>query len=184
MGFYEVAITPEMIQRTLDRCERSGGEFNGSYHHDKGKSWGYLGEEIVLACLGLEATLVDSRNFDIEFKGRKIDVKTKTRSMPPLPHWDAMILASSMHQEVDWYFFVQLIAPKNLKDKSKKEILNILSTLKTGYVIGCIQKKKYLEAAMLNKTGSSCPNFGWEADAYTVLYSQLTKYEPQLTGIR
>lgn len=173
-----------MAQRTLDRYEQSGGEFNNSYHHDKGKIWGYLGEEIVLACLGKDAKLVDDRNFDIEFKGRKIDVKTKTRKDSPRDDFDAMILASAKHQKVDWYFFVSVIAPQNLKDEGRDKILQILKTLKKGFVIGCIEKNNFFKQAVLNKAGERSNNFLWREDAYTLPYSQLLKYEPKKTGIK
>lgn len=183
-GYYEIAITTTMIERTLDRCERSGGEFNNSYHRDKGKSWGYLGEEVVLACLGDNAELVDNKDFDILFKGRKIDVKTKTRKDAPRPDFDAMILADSMHQRVDWYFFVSMIAPQNLKDESKENILKIMKTLERAYVVGCIEKEAFFTMATLNKSGERSNNFLWRADAYTLPYSKLLKYEPQKTGIK
>lgn len=176
-GYFSIDITSDMVGSALDRFKKSGGEFKNSYHKDKGKVWGYLGEEVVLACLGKDAKLVDERDFDILFKNFRIDVKTKTRKDAPRPDFDGMILASSAHQKVDYYFFVSILAPRGLKDNNLEEILK--TKFEKAYVVGWISKEGFFKKSKLNRVGEVANNgVVWKEDAYTIPYSELQPYWP------
>ena len=166
-----------MRQAVIRRHSGMGSKFNNAYHEDgKGRIWGYLGEEVVIAALGDEITRIDSRDYDIKFKGKSVDVKTKTRKEPPKDFFDAMVLDSARHQKTDVYIFVNIIAPQNLKDNTVDEVLNF--KYETGYVLGLITKDNFYKKATFNATGTYSNNFLWREDAWTLPYKELKPFRP------
>ena len=82
------------------------GSIKNSITKGKGNVAGRIGELAVSRFIGAEIT--DSRNFDLDWKGEHIEVKTKRRVVKPKPDYEVSVAMTSTHQKPDRYVFVSL----------------------------------------------------------------------------
>jgi hypothetical protein len=95
------------------------GLLNDSITAGTGAAAGYLGEEIVAAYLGAEIVSSGAGtakyDHDLVLDGVRIEVKTKRRTVPPMPHYTVSIAETSLHQRPDVYVFVSLQFARSVK---------------------------------------------------------------------
>lgn len=158
-GFINVPITNEMVEISKIKAERLG-TLRNSIRNGEGNVVGYLGVEVIkAACYNIEDD--DTYNNDLKCNETKLEVKTKERTVFPLPHYDASIAAYNSTQKTDYYLFVSILKMNNIYN--------------TAHIIGYITPSEYFKNARFFKKGDidGSNNFPFKADCYNVEYSKL-----------
>ena len=179
---YFVSITPAMRGDLILREQTFGPAFKGhEIEGGKGRIWGTLGELVVGSILGpLGATETLTSNYDLVWRGRTYDIKTKTRKDIPKGEWDASISAASMHQKTDYYILVSIIAQASLINLDPAIVLNYPYT--DAYILGYVSKDDFLLNAELQKAGQVDPKNGivYRSDVFNLPYAELTPFRTLL----
>ena len=107
----EVKFTDDMVARAKAKA-KSLGSINNSIRKGKGNIVGYLGEEIVAHYMKADIISNDEGtekyNYDLVKDGKKIEVKSKERTVPPKGYYDASVAETSRHQKTDIYVFTSI----------------------------------------------------------------------------
>lgn len=139
----EINITKEMIKSAQDRADKFS--FNrkelSKFGAEKSRTvFGYLGEEIIKDFLGIK-TITDSYDYDMEYKGYKLEIKTISCKFKPLPHYLCTVnshdVNSMYKQDADYYIFTRII-----NDQSK------------GWILGYMKCKEFFEKGSFVKMGT------------------------------
>ena len=99
--------TGEMIKKSFERASELGSIKN-SILKGTGNAAGFMGEEAVASYIGADIVSDSQYNYDIVKDGKKIEIKTKRRTVPPLKRYEVSVAATSRHQSPDLYIFVSL----------------------------------------------------------------------------
>lgn len=157
-----LAIRPtiEQIQRAKVHAKEIG-KLRNSIRGGGGNIVGSLGEIVCADHFGWNHD--NTYDYDLVTPdGRKIDVKTKDRTVRPSGHFFASVADYNTTQECDYYLFCSSDTPSGLM-----------------YVIGIVKKDQFYEMAQFNKKGeldTSAPeHFDWRfrADCYNLPYENL-----------
>ena len=100
-----IKFNQEMIDQALQWANDLGGIKN-SITKGAGNLAGRLGE-IALAN-HLSADVQDHREYDIIHKGKRIEVKTKRRTVAPRALYEVSVAKTSKHQHPDVYAFISM----------------------------------------------------------------------------
>ena len=152
----EVKITPKIIERAKAKA-KDLGKLKNSITSGKGNLVGFIGEEIAMSCLGGELT--NTYDYDLVLEdGTKVDVKTKSTTVAPLPYYDCSVAAYNTKQKCDAYAFVRV----------KKDLTK-------AWYLGILPKNTYFELAERFDKGDIDPANGFiiKADCYNVKISEL-----------
>jgi len=107
----EVKFTDDMVARAKTKA-KSLGSINNSIRKGEGNIVGYLGEEIVAHYMKADIISNDEGtekyNYDLVKDGKKIEVKSKERTVPPKGYYDASVAETSRHQKTDIYVFTSI----------------------------------------------------------------------------
>lgn len=107
----EVKFTDDMVARAKVKADNLG-KLRRSIRGGKGNTIGYLGEEIVAHYMKADIISNDEGtekyNYDLVKDGKKIEVKSKERTVPPKGHYDASVAETSRHQKTDIYVFTSI----------------------------------------------------------------------------
>jgi hypothetical protein len=155
-----VQITPEQIQRAEGLYPF--GSLKDSITKGESNIYGALGEVIVhdyLMGKGKDVKIVGDVNFDIVSNGKKIDVKTKRTTVPPIQTFNCSISAHNTRQECDYYVFVRV-----MEDKSE------------AWITGYMDKAEFYKKAKFYRKGQAdptMPSWKFAADCYNLEISKL-----------
>ena len=139
----EVKITKKMIKSAQDRADKFS--FNrkelSKFGAEKGRTvFGYLGEEIIKDFLGIK-TITDNYDYDMEYKGYKLEVKTISCKFKPLPHYLCTVnshdVNSMYKQNADYYIFTRIINDKSV-----------------GWILGYMKCNEFFEKGNFVKMGT------------------------------
>jgi len=140
----EVSLTEDIYSRATRRLDEMP-IYGYSHRGAMANEVGVLGE--IVACDYLTSLRVA---FAEEFEtshdlrlanGKTVDIKTKDRTVAPLPHYECSVpLYNHSHQNVSYYIFVSL-----LRDKGEPE--HKISRFTKAYILGAAN------AAMMEKLG-------------------------------
>ena len=144
------------------------GKLNRSFMGGTRNVYGFLGEKIVYDLYKNFLNIENTYHYDLVYKkdGKKykIDVKTKSTSVPPEPHFECSI-STYFKQECDLYVFTRI-----MKDFS------------LAYILGYITPEEYIKKSTLRKKGSLDPNstvnypFYFKEDALNLKISELRQF--------
>ena len=104
----EAPFTEEMVKSARTKAKNLG-KINNSILKGKGNFAGYLGEEIVANYI--QAEIISNNegeekyNHDLIKGGKKIEVKSKRRTVPPRDHYDASVAETSASKTRHIYFY-------------------------------------------------------------------------------
>lgn len=154
----EIFINEQHIQEAKELYKFN--VLNNSITEGKGNKTGALGE--VIARQYLNAKQENTYDYDIVFKDKKIDVKTK-RYEPqykPTTQWNLNIPDFNTSQQCDYYLFI-----------------GMSGNHKVAYFYGFIEKNKFYKIARFHEKGKLDPTspfpFRFTADCYNILISEL-----------
>jgi hypothetical protein len=156
----DIPISDEMINRARKKAAKIG-ELNNSITRGMGNLIGSIGEEVALYVLShyyddiIEANTFD---YDIIADGAKIDVKTKSTSVAPLPHYMCSVANYNTSQACDFYAFIRV----------KKD-------LTAAWWCGIISKEAFYKDAVFMKKGQLDADNKYivKADCYNIPISRL-----------
>lgn len=155
----EVIPTKRQIALARKKAEAMG-VLNNSITKGKGNVYGFLGE--ILANVYIKGKVKNTYDYDIVKDNIKIDVKTKTCTSPPQPHYYCSVAAFNIRQKCDVYVFVRI-----MEDFSR------------AWILGGSSKDYFYRYAQLNKKGTidESSQFKWKfkADCYNLPISKLKK---------
>jgi hypothetical protein len=149
-----VTVSSDTLKRARQKAEDMG-KLNGSITKGEGNIAGFVGEEVVAGVLGI-TEWENTYDYDMTKDGMKIDIKTKRRNVPPLPHYDCQVPAQQMRQKCDVYVFVSVSY-----DNSK------------AWVLGYMPKNEFTTTAKFRAKGSFDGAFEVKNDLYYVPVSAL-----------
>jgi hypothetical protein len=170
----KIETTQEMIDNARLKA-KSLGSINNSILRGAGNLAGYLGEEAVASYLGADIVSNnrgrDKYNYDLVLEdGRRMEVKTKRRSVSPRSNYDVSVAQTSKHQRPDLYGFVSLEFERTSGRHPKKYY-----DLKNVWLCGYMPVEEYWERAILWKSGQIDPTNGFKThvDMYNMTISDL-----------
>jgi hypothetical protein len=171
-------IKIETTQKMMDSSQlkaKSLGPINNSILKGGGNLAGYLGEEALASHLSAEIVSNnrgrEKYNYDLVLPdGRRMEVKTKRRTVSPRPHYDVSVARTSKHQRPDLYGFISLEFERATGKHPKKYY-----GLKNMWLCGYMPAEEYWERATLWKSGQIDPTnaFKTHVDMYNMTISAL-----------
>ena len=96
-------------------------------------------------------------DYDINYKGTRIEVKTKLVNNPPKPFYDCTIFGYSKKQKCDQYWFV-----------------NVIKNMTHAYIMGYINKDDFFRNAEFCEAGTSRGNLVYKWDNYVIKAFELS----------
>jgi len=141
------------------------GSIKNSITRGRGNYAGRLGELALAKHLGVEVE--DSKDYDIIYEGKKIEVKTKRRAVKPQPDYTVNIAATSLHQKPDTYAFLSL---EYLDRDSAGHYSDLLNVWLCGYKDA---DKFFEEAEFWPKGTPDPPSFKTHRDMYVMKIGEL-----------
>ena len=138
-----VEITPEQLTRASELYDF--GALKDSITKGKSNIYGALGEVIVhdyLESTGRRVKFDNTADYDLIVNGRKVDVKSKRTTVPPLPSFNCSISAHNTAQKCDIYVFTRIHESKT-----------------HGWICGWATKTEYFKKAKFYRVGQKDPKF-------------------------
>lgn len=130
---------------------------HNSIRKGQGTFFGCLGESLFHHIYP-NAIRANTYDYDFIYYNKKIDIKTKERTVPPKIHYECSVNTMNGKQNCDYYVFTQ-----------------ILDSATTGWILGKIPTEEFFDTAKLYKKGTRDPrnNFTFHCDTYNIPISQL-----------
>ncbi len=163
-----------MIDNAVKKAEELGS-INNSITSGRGNLAGYLAEIALtkyLDCKNISCDKGrDKYDYDLIKDGRKIDVKTKRRTVDPKPFFEVSIAGTSKHQKTDTYAFISITFKEKRGMGSKAQYYGVESI----WLCGFMSKEDYFDKAIFWKKGAVDPSNGFKvhADMYNMPISSL-----------
>ena len=164
----EVKFTDDMVARAKVKADNLG-KLRRSIRGGKGNTIGYLGEEIVAHYMKADIISNDEGtekyNYDLVKDGKKIEVKSKERTVPPKGFFDASVAETSRHQKTDIYVFT------SIQCNGGKPV--------RAWICGQKDAKEYFEQARFYAKGDIDPSNNFEVltDMHNMPYKDLDPVE-------
>lgn len=149
--------TDKMIERAFEKASRLGS-LNNSILRGKGNAAGYMGEEAVASYLGADIVSNDQYGYDLLKGGRKVEVKTKRRTVAPKGRYEVSVATTSSHQKPDLYAFVSLQFNRSGKVKNRR----VYGDLESVWLLGYKTPEDYFCEAQIWKPGDIDPDNNFE----------------------
>jgi len=105
--FFTIPFTDNNINQAYNRAAEMG-IIKNSILQGKGNWAGFLAEEALASYLDANIDADSSYDYDLLYKGIRIEVKTKRRTVIPKGHYEVSINETSLHQDPDLYVFMQV----------------------------------------------------------------------------
>ena len=163
-----------MIDEAVKKAEELGS-INNSITSGRGNLAGYLAEIALTKRLGCKNISCDKGrdkyDYDLIKDGRKIDVKTKRRTVDPKPFFEVSIAGTSKHQKTDTYAFISITFKEKRGMGSQAQYYGVESI----WLCGFMSKEDYFDKAIFWKKGAVDPSNGFKvhADMYNMPISSL-----------
>ena len=153
----------KILETHIEQAEKMSkqmGQLNNSITKGKGNIIGFLGEIIVANYLNI--VLKNTYDYDLVYKNKKIDVKSKRVTTPPKAYYECSIAALNTKQKCDLYVFTR-----------------IKNDLSEGWILGYLEKEKYLTDSKFLKKGEIDSDNGWKVltDCYNLPINKLKDIE-------
>ena len=170
----------------IDRAQKKAknlGSIKNSILSGGGNLAGYLGEEAVASYI--EAKIIscdsgdDKYNYDIWAKdGRKIEVKTKRRTVQPLDYYDVSVARTSKHQRPDLYIFVSIEFENMAMENGQRSYRGI----KNIWILGQAEPEDYFARAKIWQAGDVDITNGFKThvDMYNLPISEIDPLDDSL----
>ena len=160
-----VPVTQADYEWGIPRAEEIG-VLNNSIRDGKGTLAGMIGEGCTLKSVP-DTISCNTFQHDIMWKGKRIEVKTKDRTVSCGHDYEASVAAYNTRQETDYYLFTSLVRDK------------MTGIYTVCYIMGYIEKEAYYEQARFLREGDwdYRNNYTVQADCYNLEYSKLKKFD-------
>ena len=155
--YEEVELTEDCLSRAANFAEdiRFVKSIRGNGRTESRKPVGAIGETVLIDYLkGKEIEVIDNREgkdatkYDLLVNGKKVEVKTKDRTVSPKPYYECSVpLYNHTHQIPDWFYFISLY-----RDSNK---------YKRAYILGGITYKELEDEGVVMMDGDIDIRNGW-----------------------
>jgi len=171
-----------MVMRSHKKAKQLGGIKN-SILKGGGNAAGYLGEEAVASYI--EAQIIscnkgtDKYNYDIWSRDkRKIEIKTKRRTVKPLDFYDVSVAKTSAHQTPELYIFVSI----EFENMAKEGHGRVYRGIKNIWIVGQAEPEDYFSRAKIWRAGDIDNNNGFKThvDMYNLPISEISPLDDSL----
>ena len=160
--YEEVDLTEDCLSRAAKYAEdiRFVKSIRGDGGTESRKPVGAIGETVLIDYLnGKEVEVIDNREgqdatkYDLLVNGKKVEVKTKDRTVAPKPYYECSVADFNTEQDCDEYAFV-----------------SVLNNMKEAWYLGKISKSDFYKAAVFHKKGEVDPanDFTFKADCFNI----------------
>lgn len=159
-----VALNPSEMELAYDiGKEVIETEMNNNHtgNNKRSKFAGYVGQ--VAAMKHLSAVNVDDYEYDLEWRGKRIEVKTKVRGRLPERNYVGCVYATNADQLCDVYVFAQVM----------KRADNPQKLVHGAYLCGWIDRERYNETFYQVRQGELDGYYEEPADAFKIEYGDL-----------
>lgn len=165
--FTRVDLTDATRDRLLENAREWAadlGALRGSIEAGDGNVAGRFGELVFTELFGGE--ICDAYDYDIRYNGLTIDVKTKRRTVPPQPEYEASIADWNPDQSCDLYYFASVLGKK------------AAHPFESIWLCGYCPPDEYKAQSTFHEAGEYEPDndFVFSADCYNLPYAALTRY--------
>ena len=171
-----------MVEQAQSKAKKLG-RINNSILKGGGNAAGYLGEEAVAAYIGAKITSCDKGDdkydYDIIAKdGRRIEIKTKRRTVDPLDYYDVSVAKTSIHQRPDLYIFVSINFENMMMENGKR----VYRGIKNIWIVGQAEPEDYFARAKIWKAGEIDNRNGFKThvDMYNLPISEIEPLDDSL----
>lgn len=168
-GYYPTVVRLSDSKRNqlvsqADQWADELGSLRGSIEDGDGNTAGRFGELLFTEVHGGE--IIGDYDYDIVYNGLTVDVKTKRRTVPAKPSYEASIADFNPDQDCDLYYFV------SVRTNTEYTVADLM---------GYIAPETYHSQATFHEQGDRDPDngFTFSADCYNLEYSEL-KRDPDL----
>ena len=180
--FISIPWDSRMVDRARTKAKKLGGIKN-SILKGGGNAAGYLGEEAVASYIKAKIISCDEGNDKYDYDiwsndERRIEVKTKRRTVEPKDYFDVSIAKTSVHQRPDLYIFVS-IEFENMKIvKGKRNYFGI----KNIWIVGQAEPEDYFSRANIWRAGDIDKRNGFKThvDMYNLPISEIDELDDSL----
>ena len=149
---FNIPFAQEMVLSAREKS-RKLGSINNSILGGGGNTAGYLGEEAVAEYMNADIISCEEGrskyNHDLILNGQRIEIKTKRRTVKPLPHYEVSVAQTSKHQVPDLYIFLSLEFDR-VEGRGRNKIYY---GLKNVWVCGQMAPDRYFQRANLWEAG-------------------------------
>ena len=171
-----------MVTRAQKKA-KSLGRIRNSILRGGGNAAGYLGEEAVASYIGAEITSCnkgsDKYDYDIIARdGRRVEIKTKRRTVYPQEHFDVSVAKTSVHQRPDLYIFVSIEFAKVTMENGRRVYRNIKSIC----ILGQAEPEDFFARAKIWREGDIDGRNGFRThvDMYNLPISEIDPLDDSL----
>lgn len=148
----ELEIPIDIIEKARQRA--SAQSVNKFTISSDGRLYGFIAEEIFLSLFG--GVLKNTKHYDIELNGKKIDIKAKSCNTPPKMDYIASISNYQKDHDADIYVFFRI-------DRN----------LTKCWLLGGLSKEEFYKISTFMPKGERDGSFVCKTDMNNVLISQL-----------
>lgn len=163
-----------MLREAKKKAEKLGSIKN-SITKGKGNIAGYLAEIALAKHLGAKnISCKDGKekyNFDLIFDDKKLECKTKRRTVDPKPEYEVSIAKTSKHQKADVYAFLSV----TFKEKRGKGLSVTYHGVDSIWLCGFMTAEEYFKKSKFMPKGKMDFSNGFKtrADMYNLPISEL-----------
>jgi hypothetical protein len=158
-----VMPTTKLMREQATEYAKLIPELNNSIKKGKGRYAGCLGEIVLNDFFKSrnpkDSVIVGDYQYDIIYKGAKVEVKTKQTTVAPRSHYDASVTACNVKQQCDFYFFMRI------DDKDWK----------TAWLCGVVAREEFMNRSIFHRKGEvdTSNNYVFKQDCYNIKHSDM-----------
>lgn len=167
----KIAISSAIITKTLE-IVKTLPIYRKSHRKEQANFVGTMGEVVVMEYLETLQIKYDKDytvNNDISIKGHTVDIKTKERSVSPLPHYECTVPAYLEEAQLpEFYIFVSL-------ERSKNPVTSDVNRIHTAWILGFItyqqfhQRAEFIEEGRTEQSGARFFTAAWNIPISTLV---------------
>ena len=159
-----IEFNEQMITLAAKKAEQLG-TIKNSITKGAGNVAGYLAEIALSEHLGCSNISCDpgeyKYDFDLLKNGKKIEVKTKRRTVDPQLHYEVSIAEASKHQQTDFYAFTSI----TFAQKTGLGLNSKYYSPESLWLCGFMSSKEYFKRARFLKKGDIDESNGFTVKA-------------------
>ena len=180
--FISIPWDDRMVTRARKTANQLG-KINNSILKGGGNAAGYLGEEAVAAYIKAEIISCNDGNDKYDYDiwsndERRIEIKTKRRTVEPRDYYDVSVAKTSAHQRPDLYIFVSIQFEDMKMVKGKRAYYGI----KNIWIVGQAEPEDYFSRAKIWRAGDIDKRNGFKThvDMYNLPISEIDELDDSL----
>jgi hypothetical protein len=154
----EVPISPELVERARQMADKVG-KIAGTFTDGEGMTAGFVGE--LLVCEHIGAVSANTYQFDLDYRGLKLEVKTKRCNSQPKSDYGCDVSCRNLKQKADFYVFAR-----------------VMNDFSVGWLLGVIGKTDFFMNAQFHEKGDrSFGGFQYSASCLSIPVNKLKPFE-------